>query len=1203
MEKQRRRQFFLICFSLIATLYNILPTIFYYSHPLREPVGTAGAEKVAAEIVDRVGNLEQEAKQWIASYCALLELHPSSIVTEEPQTILVSFARLEEARLLRSRLPKAGALIPFAPAQLFLGFQDEDSPVVAVQRPLSFGLDAADFCYIPQGGQTELFDLSPSSSGASGYLVLDQEKLAKKAVAQMQNTLQSLWHPAHSDLKETSILDFEVYQTLAEDQKTFGLIVASPLNASLEGAKSLKADSLYVVAKGMEPMLSFYAQFPDSKEAEIFYSDFRKLVDILQSNGFSGYLGSESSSPLANSGDIVFEKPFFLRPYLKASREDFRADANQKKAWLVLSDHEQRLLTKNKIETAMHEELIQAKDAYRAAQISLDPRARFDAPPPIKSVFWNNLALSVRKYFRGDERKVLKWGLDLSGGKTVQIELRDSQGRVITQPEDLKQGMQEIQRRVNRLGVSEVAMRQVGHHIVLDFPGSQARSASELIQASTMVFHVVNEKFSSADASSDLFLQEVWNEACLTGQKDPQSVNQIAKRRLELASASMQQGLRFAAHEDQEASSDVDEKFSKIVILRGSDARDWQGRSHPLLVVFRNWVMEGADLENIHVGYDASKGNFLSFDVSSKRDCKGKNVFPKKDLYNWTSLYSKQNKSREKASRMAVVLNDSVVSAPVLESVLEGSAMISGSFSQREANLLSSDLKAGSLTFSPHIILEKNVSPELGVADRVQGISATIVALILCVGSMILYYRFAGVIASVAVLLNLLILWAVLQNIGAALTLAGLAGVILTVGMAVDANVLVFERIKEEFALSGHLRSAIAAGYKKAYSAIIDSNLTTMIAAVILLNFDAGPVKSFAINLIIGIASSLFTALFMTRFYFSGWVENPKNQVLKMADWIRSTHFDFLKWAKISALMASAIICIGGSLAFFHRASMFGMDFTGGYSLNLDLGSEKGSVSALEKALVVAGAAASDFHIQELTPPGNYRILFGTALDLPGRPFASMAQGGLERAGWVVSALESGGFGLASRGISLSDLQWTAMSGQLSSTVRHHAMIGFALCLTMIFIYLAFRFEYKFAMAAILCVMHDVFITLGFMGLLHAWGVPMQIDLNTMAALMTIVGYSLNDTIIIFDRIREELRAHPEKKFYDLVNQALNATLSRTLMTSGTTLLVLLALVFFGGSSIFGFALVMTAGVFFGTLSSWFIASPLAIFFHRRRVS
>ena len=360
----------------------------------------------------------------------------------------------------------------------------------------------------------------------------------------------------------------------------------------------------------------------------------------------------------------------------------------------------------------------------------------------------------------------------------------------------------------------------------------------------------------------------------------------------------------------------------------------------------------------------------------------------------------------------------------------------------------------------------------------------------------------------------------------------------------------------------------------------------------------------------------MFTALFMTRFYFTGWMGNPKNKTLNMATWIRPTKIDFLKKAKAAFAAATAIILVGGYLIFSQGSTIFGMDFTGGFSLNLELlgDGSKSYTDRVEKALVAGGADARDFQIRELNPSNNLRILFGTSMEQKGEPFCGMPLESEKserkfsyeknpRIVWVVDTLQKEGLAISSPALAGLESNWTSMSGQMSDSMRNNALIGLLISFICIFIYLAFRFEYKFAAAALICLFHDVLITIGLMGLLHAVGIPVQIDLNTVAALMTIVGYSLNDTIIIFDRIREEMRLSGGRSLSKIVNSALNATLSRTTITSGTTLLVLIALVALGGPSIFSFALVMTIGVFFGTLSSWFIASPLMLYFHGREVA
>ncbi len=1455
MEKQRKWQLFLILAVIALTIYNILPTFFYYLKPLSSPITEKYADKVSTAIEKRVLQLDVDSKDWIQSFCNQLRIKPVSIQSEEG-FFRVRFSKTEDANRFRQFLPRAGSLIPFVPAQLGLGAQEEENlKEVVVKRRLPIKLKKEFFAFAEKGSplyrewmidraahianilagpseqamtlslgmqnprlieslalqinaiaelsktqkavanrlaasftqgpfpnkaetvrslikafdtirdeikkrpelekkemtflnaehflkehqalfvsgsdplslseakkaltesnslsigsRNSLFsdleidwdhhqiflklhpDVNPSAleqqlineiakvahhtnetlaphekgyavdlhklENASSFLILDLYRLGKVQAESILDILKSKWNPQHPDLVALSIVKEDEWGRLAVDQKALSLVIHAPNEEN---------PALIISANGLEHIQKNYELCPDSDLAQTFNSDLKSLMILLQQNGFS---------PRKNiRGELFFENEDYYLSLIAATREDFQIRG--KYAALEFLNIEHRLLCENQIDTKIHEDLIKCSDEYHAAQVSLHSGAQFDFPKPTKNILLNNFLLSMKKLFRGDERKVIRWGLDLSGGKTVQIELRDANGQLVKNEEEIKQGINELYNRVNKMGVSEVCIRGLGNHIVLDFPGSQSFSAAELIKASSMYFHVVNEKFSSLSsplsATAQRFLQEVWNEAVVTNRKDAASINKIAWKHLHADSVSetartlIENGLVLQSPDDPSSSSDLNDTLCKIATLRSDN---WMRQTHPLLIVYNNYALEGSQLSSVNASYDPQKGNYLSFEVkSSSFDRNGQKKNPRAFLQAWTSKYSKEKVlgttleefTNGNGWRMAVILNDSVISAPTLDAVIRDSGSISGHFSQREVSQLVSDLKAGSLSFTPHILSEKNVSPELGHKDRSLGIMATIFALVLVIASMIIYYRFAGLIASIAVLFNLLMLWGCLQNIGAALSLAGIAGIILTVGMAVDANVLVFERFKEEFAESNHLPSAMAAAYKKAYSAIVDSNVTTIIAALILLNFDAGPIKGFATTLIIGIVSSMFSALFMTRYYFSRWVR--KNKILTMANWVRAKSINFLKHAKFAFLLAIATIAIGSSLVYLQRSSILGMDFTGGFSLHIEVDPKTAPnpISNVEEALLASNASNQDFQLRELSPSNHLRILFAANMEQPGKPFytesgskigrwqgdtpdLSQAEPATKqlnlkslamqsdsktdgcsttpepvfesravynlpiesdthtnpRIDWMVKALQSQQIELTPNCLKNLESSWTRVSGQMSDSMRNNALIGLLIAFVCIFIYIAFRFEYKFAAAAILCVIHDVLITIAVIGILFAFGVCLQIDLNTVAAIMTIVGYSLNDTIIIFDRIREEMRLSPKAPLSSIVNQALNSTLSRTTITSGTTLLVLLALVIFGGSSIFSFALVMTIGVFLGTLSSWYIAAPLMLMFHTK---
>lgn len=1501
MEKQKRWQFILIVAVILLTLYNILPTIFYYTKPLKQPIDSARAETVSKEIIQRVNSLEGSSEEWLASFSKLLGLKPSSIALrkDNPGVVEVTFSTPEDAAIFKKFLPRAGALIPFVPAQLELKPQElaQQANVVQVQRRISVNLDPndpqkyfhfskklddkgqvtplyrdiindratqlavgfggtslsarqmeatvanpadarydelvveiarnlvdidrtlssqpdiskrfyANFTQIDanaddlatkfiarmealkgkldtakealtqeqktledpskkqelahldnkrnvleqaskimrqhsadfKAGQKPLtaadlqkalasnkgsskyeqkidltghnpvvksllidwaFDkihvqlypdiqkirISEPKSEAEAYvkdrvnqmvinevarvsrfadetiaptqdefavslnqlnnsesfLTIDLGSVAKQQAKQVQDSIASSWRPTQGDLSREAypLYDYETFKKQAPENQKLGLVVYAPAMYQETPPEGFRTGSIYVIARGLDAIIQKYQEVGVEETQQAFINDFQALQKLLQQDGFIGYSGSSYGVDPQFSKDFIFELSDFYTNLLKSTREEFSAKGSKRLAVLDFTNVEQRILTLNKIDDRVQEDLLKWEEEYRAAHVDLDPLSKYTVPKPTQNPYWQNFKISLAKYFRGDDRKVLKWGLDLSGGKTVRIGLRDQNNRPVTNPEDIKQAVNELYTRINKMGVAERTIRVENSNIVLDFPGSQEFSAADLVKASAMYFHMVNEKFSPTNTqiaeALNHFLQDVWNEAVVTNRKDVESINEIAWRQLggdstdnlalrprsEYASLLYDNGLRLANPKDKMMTSAFNDTLSSIAVYRGDEFSEWHGQTHPLLVVFHNYALEGSSLDHIQVGYDPSEGNLLTFSVKSSYGSKEKGAgSPRDDFYNWTSQFSeekiagtpKETFTHGRGWRMAVILNGQVITAPVLHAALRDHASISGRFSQREVNQLAADLKAGSLSFTPRILSEENVSPELGAEERTRGIVAAITALVLVVVAMVGYYRFAGLVASCAVLFNLLIMWGVLQNLGAALTLPSIAGMVLTIGMAVDANVLVFERIREEFKISGRIASAIQAGYRKAFSAIIDSNITTIIAALILIQFDSGPIKGFAVTLIIGIISSMFTALFMTRYFFAGWVQNPEHKSLTMSQFIGQTHFDFLKQAKKAWTVSIVLMVIGMFFLVTQRNTMFGMDFTGGYSITLEL-QEKPNHSNYRQeayqALLAAGATANDVQVREISRPNQLRLQLGMSMEEKGHPFYQMPEKLTEgrfqyeyekdpRIAWVVNALSKANLNIQPNQLAKLEGSWTVMSGQLSDAMRNNAIIALTLALLAILIYITFRFEFKYAVAAVVGLAHDVIITVGVLAIFHKLGSPVQIDLQVVGAIMTIIGYSLNDTIIVFDRIREDIRLMRKMKFHEIVNHALNVTLSRTLMTSGTTLLVLLALVLLGGHTIFAFSLVMTLGVIFGTLSSLFIAAPVMLYLHDR---
>lgn len=1076
-------------------------------------------------------------------------------------------------------------------------------------------------------------------NGAKSALKLELSEVAKQRLASIEKSLNSEWVRDSDTLSEENykIAGYEAFKASSEQDQRFTLTLFSPLLEKDFDERGFRNGSLYIVAKDLLKIYKNLSAQPYSEENSNAYNDIMSLEELLRGYGARTYAGGNYPFSSAYKDDIIYEIPDLSGALLSATRENFNVIGSEKFALLEFSDVRNRILTVNKIEDEEHADLLKWSDDYQRAMSNPDSEGYMSVPKPTQSAFWSNIKLSASKYFRGDERKILHWGQDLDGGSSVSVALKDKKNKQVKDEADINQGISELYRRVNKMGVSDVSIRREGSLITLDFPTTQSMSAAELVTASSMTFHIVNEKFSMHNdqirTSVARFLQEVWNEALATNKTDLESVNKIAFNHLygdsvdqaealprtESGRVLLDNGLVLANPESGEISSEFNDKISKIAMLEGDSYQDWYGSANPLVIILNNYALEGSSLSSINAGYDPSSGNFLSFSVNSSGTNElGEKIDPREVLYSWTSVFSTSQMHNIDYSqytngngwRLAAILNGKIVSMPRLSDSLKDNGRITGSFTQKEVSKLAADLKAGSLTYTPEIVSETTISPELGAKERAQGLMATFIAFVAVILIMVGYYRFAGIIASIAVVFNLLIIWATLQNIGASLTLAGIAGVILTIGMAVDANVLIFERIREENEVQDNLTKSISAGYKKAFTAIFDSNITTIIAALILLNFDAGPVKGFAMTLIIGIASSMFTALYMTRTFFSFWRKEGKEQKLTMMNLIPDTGLSFMKFGKLATIVSAVIIMIGAVTLYEQRKTLFGMDFTGGMTLELETASlPQGSAkTAVEHAFLAGGLKASEFSIRELGSDQKLKIYLSNALTNPGRPFADLKKPVTfadvdysyeknPKLAYIVSLLKKENVQLSEKTLVDLDKNFSSISGQMSDTMRNNAIIGLTLALAAILIYITVRFEFTYAISATIGLAFDLMLTLAFLGIFKAFGFPLTIDLNTIAALMTIIGYSLNDTIIVFDRVRSDLKVKKTTDLKSLIDNSLNKTLSRTIMTSLTTLVVLLSLVLLGGRSIFNFSFLMMLGVIIGTGSTLFLASTFLAFF------
>jgi len=527
---------------------------------------------------------------------------------------------------------------------------------------------------------------------------------------------------------------------------------------------------------------------------------------------------------------------------------------------------------------------------------------------------------------------------------------------------------------------------------------------------------------------------------------------------------------------------------------------------------------------------------------------------------------------RNVGKRLAIVLDGVVQSAPVIrEKIPSGKAQITGRFTVQEAQDLAITLRAGALPAPIKIVEERTVGPTLGEDSIRKGINSIFIGGILVVAFLTIYYFLAGLIANFALCLNVIIILGVLAYFKATLTLPGMAGILLTIGMAVDANVLIFERIREELKIKKPLRPSIATGYSKAFLTILDANLTTLIVALVLFQFGTGPIRGFATTLSIGILASMFTALVVTRLVFDILTKYWRRfKTLPMLQLISTTNIKFISIRKIMFSLSIVLISIG-LFSFIARGEKnFGIDFSGGSIQEFEF---ENSVDIDKVRSVLKTIGFADSLIQEVK--GENRIIIRSYSDatdqIESQLKASFAQEKvqairIEKVGPVIGKL-----------------------------LRKKALLAITFSLIGISLYIFFRFKHlKFAVGAIVALFHDVLICIGALSLSGR-----ELSLPVTAAILTIVGYSINDTIVIYSRIRENLKLKKEK-IENVIDISINQILSRSLLTSLTTLLVVISLYVLGGEVINDFAFVLLVGIIAGTYSSIFIATPCLVAHFRK---
>ncbi|MCD4744781.1 MAG: protein translocase subunit SecDF [Bacteroidales bacterium] len=557
--------------------------------------------------------------------------------------------------------------------------------------------------------------------------------------------------------------------------------------------------------------------------------------------------------------------------------------------------------------------------------------------------------------------------------------------------------------------------------------------------------------------------------------------------------------------------------------------------------------------------------------------------------------------------QIAIVLDDYVYSFPnVNNEIPNGQSSISGGFTVEEAKDLANILKAGKLPAPARIVEEAVVGPSLGHEAINAGLWSFVVAFILVLFYMIFYYNRAGWIADLALVTNIFFLFGVLASFGAVLTLPGMAGIILTLGMAVDANVIIYERIKEEIRAGKGMRLAINDGYKNAYSAIIDGNVTTLLTGIVLYIFGSGPVQGFATTLIIGILSSLFSAIFISRLIFS-WALN-KNKAINFANSITENiltkvNFDFLSMRK-KAYIFSSIIIILGILSLVTRGLNFGVDFSGGrtYVVRFDQDVKTNDVrTVLSKVFVDDDGHNYTPEVKTFGPNKQIKITTKFMIDNNAPEVDSIIQSklfaGLKQF-YKDQTIDYKDFvsDTESEDKLIGILSSQKVGPTIADDIRNKSILAIVFALIVIFVYIAARFrKWQYGLAGVIALFHDTMITIGIFSLFYnVLPFDLEIDQAFIAAILTIIGYSINDTVIIFDRIREYTKLYHKKDLKTNINNALNSTLVRTFNTSGTTFIVLMIIFIFGGEIIRGFVFALLVGIVVGTYSSLFNASPIA---------
>ncbi len=820
-------------------------------------------------------------------------------------------------------------------------------------------------------------------------------------------------------------------------------------------------------------------------------------------------------------------------------------------------------------------------------------------------------------------KSAMALGLDLAGGTHIVVEVDDSKLDEDAKKDVLDRCLEILRNRVDQYGVSEPVINKSGdNRIIAELAGLDADQARKLIGATALLeFKLVAEpeEFKPALDRIDNYIKKKLGQN-MVDTTVAQSGSDTLDNVVSLFGDVVSEGENAAAAGDDTVAeaSDTEEEATGLDSLGRTteSAEEFKTRPFGSLLVGLNNGGIGVKLEDILKakrilndpeikGLIPRRYHFLwgkeIQDIGNGE--KARELFFLKRRAEMTGEYIKdaswargpeglevlltfKGRGPKEFSRitganikrkLAIVLDSVVYSAPVIQGkITQGTASITGNFDVAEVKLLSTTLRAGSLPAPMNIVELRSVGPTLGFENIKKGFTAAAWGLLLVMLFMVLYYMGAGLIANLALVFNIFIIGAVLSMFHATLTLPGIAGIILTIGMAVDANVIIYERIREELRAKRSIRGAIDAGYKRAFTAIFDSNVTTFGTAFILYYIGSGPIRGFGLTLMIGIAASMFTALFLTRLVFNIWVDRVDLKSLSIGDgfkFLREPKWNLVGRSKIWIMGSIAVIVISFGIEITMNHFNWGIDFTGGNVFQVKF-EETPNAGQIRSKLTSAGI--ENPKVQTVGTAEDKEILISVE---------TSADSTIKDK--ILQAVPEGNI-----------IGEESVGPTIGAELKTDALLSFFFALILIVLYIWVRFGKNglgFGFAAVVALFHDVLITWGLFGVFG-----LEISLTFVAAVLTIVGYSLNDTIIIFDRVRENIELSGKEGLAEKFNKGINQSFSRTIITSLTTLFVVAVLAIFGGAGIRSFALAMIMGILVGTYSSIFIAAPFVIWWDRR---